>query len=158
MNLSKQEEFEQIEDRLKQSVGDVRQQLNPYGSPGGGALKIFDDIQHHLHRGMDQLAEQLGVNPSQSAKSIQSVDQAHVESSSSEMSMVLEIETKDGDMVSVMIDRQSMVESKQMYHQDERGEMLAFSRYESKSSQLEFVVEGELDEDELASIEKLMGK
>lgn len=71
-------------------------------------------------------------------------------------SLSLKVKTKDGDMVTILFNKESDYQSSMGGYSDENGSAVSFSVDRSESSDYRFSVEGDLDSDEIDAIQNLI--
>ncbi len=80
------------------------------------------------------------------------------DSAAREESFEMEIKTNDGDIIKLMINNSNSISTTQQLITSEDQQILNISSEKYSSSELTFSVQGELDEDELAAINDLVGQ
>ncbi|THB72836.1 MAG: hypothetical protein D6B28_04765 [Gammaproteobacteria bacterium] len=75
-----------------------------------------------------------------------------------EDSFEMEIRTNDGDIVKLMINNSNSISTSQQFSSSDDEHILTINTEKYSSSELSFSVQGELDEDELAAINDLVGQ
>lgn len=113
-----------------------------------------------LNNGMDdfdtRLAEGLSLLPEPSTSQVQF---AHsTESYAERQSTELKIKTRDGDIVTINIEKSQDYSSSQSAYQDGSNQISSSEQNFSQSKGLRYTVEGNLDEDELKAIDDLVGE
>ncbi len=140
----------QVKDAVKDEVKNAHRDFSFNNAKNNNPLTELEKLEKELNKALDKFPFE--VESEMQTETLR----AKNESFSQNISSSIEIKTKDGDTVTINLQRSSSIETTQFNYSNGNAYAMDFERNINKSFSFEFSVKGNLDEDELKSINKLI--
>ncbi len=147
---AKLERLEQARAGIQQGLDEAREILDGLSVLQGDIKDNVDRTENLLKDGLDRIQDRLQSGEEPAVAMLKQV------SRSMERSASVQIETQDGDIVTIDISRSNSMTRTMMAAEDENSQIRAMSIERSRSSSFSYSVQGELDEGEQAAINDLL--
>lgn len=147
---AKQERLEQARAGIEQGLTEAREILDGLGVLQGEIKENVDRTANLLKDGLDRIGERISSGDEPAVAMLRQMSRAQERTAS------VQIETRDGDRVTIDISRSRSMTRTMMAAEDEDGRVRAMSVERERSASLSYSVQGELDEDERAAINDLL--
>lgn len=149
------EKIKQAEHGIRRGIADARRDLRHLGLNTRDVNQTIRQTRELLKDGLKALKENGPVTENTRTATI-TTDYSLQKYSQQEQSFSLEINTRDGDRVTINFSSQQESSLDFQQHIDSNSTEVHLSSSRSASSSLEYTVEGHLDSDELKALDKLV--
>lgn len=149
----------QMFERANQGLADGFGQLNNERAgyqrfPGHHMPAHLQEVNQHLQGGMHELGNRHGFPDHPPSTSF--VEQSQMTKVHQQQTIGLQIQTKDGDTITVNVSKKQGIETSQYQYSDPHQSVIKSSVSQYQQSGIEYRVEGDLSEDEQEAIDVLI--
>lgn len=148
--------FNQVRQGIERGASEAREILSGLGKLSDEVESEIDDTVSLIQQGIDQLEESVGSSKQGASPVVTNSTQTLGASFSRSESGDIQIETQEGDLVSISFNRTQSAEILAYQSVQGRFSVQGFEQATSASASLSFSVEGDLNQEELESINQLL--
>lgn len=153
-----QDVFSKANHALQNGLSELLDQYGGYGKNTGQGALALDGVASLLKNGMQALEQQAGLADQPMDAITASIEHTKSMTVSRHENISIQIETEEGDIVTLHINKNRDAEFERHAQISESGIQLEQRRSINANAGLEYQVDGELSEEEQHAIDKLIGK